>query len=273
MHYSTLGFELQLPAATSVFSPQSLYHKLRELTDLRGKQGRKYELALILTLAILAKLCEQNQLRALTHWAALRLNQINGWFGLNLVRLPHPTTWSRILANAVDPTELTRLVAEFFESTQANQTAHSIQSCERGATLVVLDGKTLRGTIPAGQTRGVHLVAAYLPQAGLVASQLAVLEKATEITMAPTILAALDLRGKVVAGDAMYAQKKLSGQIVANGGDYLWLVKGNQPGVYLSLPKRLHPVLVPIPLILKVAAQFLRGTGGWRSGSLQLAVC
>ena len=36
-----------------------------------------------------------------------------------------------------------------------------------GQSMVLnLDGKTMRGTIPAGQTKGVHLLAAYLPEEG-----------------------------------------------------------------------------------------------------------
>ena len=38
----------------------------------------------------------------------------------------------------------------------------------------------------------------------------------------------LDLRGKIVTGDAMFAQRELSLQIVEAGGDYVWTVKDNQ---------------------------------------------
>jgi predicted transposase YbfD/YdcC len=38
----------------------------------------------------------------------------------------------------------------------------------------------------------------------------------------------LDLRSKVVTGDAMFAQRDLSQQIVDAGGDYVWTVKDNQ---------------------------------------------
>ena len=43
------------------------------------------------------------------------------------------------------------------------------------------------------------------------------------------LLGELDLAGKVVTGDALYAQRDLSRDIVAQGGDYLWMLKGNQP--------------------------------------------
>ena len=43
------------------------------------------------------------------------------------------------------------------------------------------------------------------------------------------LLVGLDLAGKVVTGDARYAHRELSRDIVAAGGDYLWALKDNQP--------------------------------------------
>jgi predicted transposase YbfD/YdcC len=98
-----------------------------------------------------------------------------------------------------------------------------------GQRLVVsIDGKTVRGTITASD-RGTHLLAAYLPGEGLVLLQVAAGEKQNELSVAPELLAALDLRGAVVTGDALHTQRTLSAQIVAAGGDYLWLAKANQP--------------------------------------------
>ena len=77
----------------------------------------------------------------------------------------------------------------------------------RGSIQVWLDGKTLRGTIPAGQSQGVHLLAAYVPEQGVVLMQMQVGEKTNEISVAPQIVQTLDLRGVVVTGDAMQAQQ------------------------------------------------------------------
>src|SRR5262249_49989008 len=112
----------------------------------------------------------------------------------------------------------------FFAAQRARQ-----PSCQ--GLQVTIDGKTLRGTIPAGSHQGVHLVAAYLPQQGCVLAELAVTGKANELTVAPKLLAHLDLQGMIVTGDALFAQRNLSAQIVAAGGDYLWTVKGNQPAL------------------------------------------
>src|SRR5439155_14621883 len=87
----------------------------------------------------------------------------------------------------------------------------------------------VRGTIDAADPQGTHLLVAYLPQEGIVLLQLPVDRKANEIRVAPTLVQALDLRGKIVTADSLHTQRSLSAQIVAAGGDYLWVAKDNQP--------------------------------------------
>jgi hypothetical protein len=51
--------------------------------------------------------------------------------------------------------------------------------------VISIDGKTLRGTIAQGETRGVHLLAAYELKTGLVLMEVAVESKENEIIAAP----------------------------------------------------------------------------------------
>ena len=134
------------------------------------------------------------------------------------MKAPSVNTYRRVLANAIDIEEFEQVVREFFAGLP-----HAGQSI-----VIALDGKALRGTIPAGQTHGRHLLAAYLPAEGWVLYQVEVVNKENEISAAPRILKSLDLRGKVVTGDAMFAQRDFSRQIVEAGGDYVWTVKDNQ---------------------------------------------
>lgn len=221
-----LPLDLQLPDEPFAFSLQTLAKTLHTIPDLRAHRGVRYPLPVALTVAVIAKLAGHGKLRAVSDWAGLRCQQLCPLLGFRRTTMPHPTTWSRIFAKALDPQTLDRVVGQFFEQL----CDHSIDKKrkKRAGLTIAIDGKTLRGTIPLGQTRGVHLVAAYLPDVGVVLAQLEVEEKANELTVAPTLLAQLDLRGVVVTGDAMFAQRNLSIQIVAGGGDYIWKVKGNQ---------------------------------------------
>ncbi len=221
---------VSLPATPFVFDPDSLYARLRTLTDGRDPRGVRYPLAALLTIATLAKLAGQNQTRDIAEWAQLRAPILADCFALHRLTMPHHTTWSRVFADAVDPTAFAHLVADFLIA--AIPPVRGARKRRRGTIALCLDGKTLRGTIPAGKTRGVHLLAAYLPGDGVTLIEVAVAGKENEIITATQVVAAIDVRGTVVTGDAMFAQRALSRQVRQRGGDYLWCVKENQEELY-----------------------------------------
>ncbi len=239
MKCTMLPLDVQLPNEPFAFSLQALVEKLHTIEDLRDPRGVRYPLSVVLTVAVLAKLAGHGQLRALAEWAGLRSEQLCSLLGFGRTTLPHPTTWGRIFGKALDPYALDQVVGEFFKEL-CSPLIHKKRR-RRGGLVLTIDGKTLRGTIPLGYTKGVHLVCAYLPQVGVVLAQLEVEEKANELTVAPTLLAQLDLRGVVVTGDAMFAQRNLSAQIVRGGGDYLWKVKENQPELLADIRTLFEP--------------------------------
>jgi predicted transposase YbfD/YdcC len=205
---------------------EALAERLASLTDKRNARGLRYPLAMLLTIAVLAKLSGHSRLEPLADWARLRAAELARLFDLKRSSMPHQSTWSRVLDQAIDVDQFEQVVGQFFQAQQ--QTA---EVPARGSIVLAVDGKTVRGAIAQGQTRGVHLVAAYLPSAGVVLAQLAVERKANEIVAVPKLHAQLDLTGMVVVGDAMQAQRTLSTQVVEAGGDYVWFVKDNQPSL------------------------------------------
>jgi predicted transposase YbfD/YdcC len=226
MQSTISALTVSLPRVPFLFSPASLYAHLCTLTDHRHPQGVRYPLAVLLTIAILAKLAEQNSPRAIADWAQLRAPTLADLFALDRPTMPHATTWNRVLGQAVDPQQFSRLVADFLAATTPGTGTRRRR--RRGQVALCLDGKALRGTIPAGATHGVHLLAAYLPAQGVVLIEVAVDGKENEIVTAKRVLKTIDVRGCVVTGDAMFAQRDLSRQIRRKGGDYLWCVKENQ---------------------------------------------
>lgn len=270
MKYSTLNFAVNLPDQPVVFDAASLYARLQQLTDKRKCRGRIYELAPILFIALLAKLSGQNQIGAIAHWAKLRASELSHYLNLKHSRMPHKTTWGRILGQAFGAGELEKLVSEFFKQTLTNVIP------ARASLILNIDGKTLRGSIPQGATRGVHLLAAYLPKQGLTLAQLAVETKENEIVAAPVLLGQLDLRGLVVTGDAMQTQRALSVQVVEGAGDYIWKVKENQPSLLtdLQILFEAEPVAqgcAPYPSDFEVARQVSKGHGRLEERSLTVS--
>jgi predicted transposase YbfD/YdcC len=212
------GLNSQLAAEGCVIDLGSLYARLAQLQDKRHARGLRHTLVTVLVYMVLAKLAGQDRVYGISQWAKHRQTALAEALALSRVQAPSVNTYRRVLANAIEMEEFEQVVREFFGALpQAGHTG-----------VIALDGKALRGTIPAGQTHGRHLLAAYLPAEGWVLYQVEVVNKENEISAAPRILKALDLRDKVVTGDAMFAQRELSRQIVEAGGDYVWTVKDNQ---------------------------------------------
>ena len=202
-----------------VFDVNVLMEHLEKVTDLRKRRGKRYPLPFLMAVIVLAKLSGENRPPGIAEWVKLRRKQLIAAFNCQRNTVPSLNTIRRTLANTVTAAELQRVFTRFLHQEYGGQQS----------ILVVLDGKTMRGTIPKGLTQGIHLLAAYLPAEGIVLMQVVVEAKENEITAAPRVLECLDLKGRVVCGDAMFTQRDLSVQILYQGGDYIWIVKDNQP--------------------------------------------
>lgn len=217
MYSTTIPFTFDVPTDVPfTFSLHDLATRLTTLLDQRDPRGVWYPLAAMLTLAIVAKLAGYHRVEALADWAHLRAADLVPLFGLTRPTMPHARTWGRIFTQAVDPVALDVLLGQFFQEMQA-----TAEVPDRGSIVLVVDGKTLRGTIPLGQLQGVHLVAAYVPDTGVVVAQRAVDSHTNKIRVVPQVLQSLDLTGVVVTGDALHTQRPVSTQIGESQGDYL----------------------------------------------------
>jgi len=203
----------------SVINLSSLYNRFQELHDKRKAKGKRYALATILMGVFLAKLCGEDKPSGIAEWVRLREHWLTGMLGLKRERMPHHNTYRRVLADGIDETEFEGLAREHFK-----------HSGETGYYVVAsMDGKIARGTIDTQASDGLCLLAIYLPEEGVTLAQVAIENKQNEISAAAYLLSCINIRNKVVIGDAMHTQRQISIQIGTAGGDYLWVVKGNQP--------------------------------------------
>lgn len=233
--YTPLAFDINLRSEGFVFEVGSLFEALLPLHDQRDARGLRYALVTVLVFVVLAKLAGEDGLRGIAQWVAERKDSLATLLGLAKAQAPYYTTYARILAHAVRVDEFEQVVGHFFATLP--QTGQPVE--------LALDGKTLRGTIPLGQTRGVHLLAAYLPCEGLVLMQVEVESHENEISAVPQVLNSLDLQGKIVTGDALLTQRKVAQQIGQAGGDYVFPVKENHP----QLLQDIQTLFAPEPCI------------------------
>lgn len=203
----------------------SLYERFAGLKDKRKAKGKRYALATILMGMFLAKLCGEDKPSGMAEWVALRGTWIAQMLDLKRKSMPSHHTYRRALAETVDAKEFEALARE-----------HHRQSGKAGYQVVVsMDGKILRGTIDLDVSDGLCLLALFLPGEGITLAQIAIADKQSEVSAAPTLLSWVDLRNKVVIGDALHTQRQISIQIGKSGGNYVWTVKGNHPQLLQDL--------------------------------------
>jgi predicted transposase YbfD/YdcC len=214
----------------------SLFARFQRLSDKRKPRGLRYSLALILLLIILAKTCGEDHPSGIADWAKHRTVLLVDALKLERKKMPHHSTYRRILAEVVNVEELEQMSGKYLSG----------KKFFGKQILVAIDGKVLCGTLDDRQN-GTYLLAAYLPSEGIVLMEVAVAGKGSEIPAAPILLKSIDLRGKVVMGDALHTQKQVSIQIVEAGGEYIWFAKGNQPQMEEDIRLWFGPDPAPIP--------------------------
>jgi len=231
MDYTELEPHKEVHRTGIIYDLKSLFAFLLRVTDPRHARGKQYPLELLLVLIILGKLCGENTPTGIADWVAYRIDALVTMKLLPSNKAPCHMTYRRVLQLIVSPEELERLLSEYH------------QSClKRGTELVFsLDGKTVKGTIPSGETRGTHLLSLYVPGQGLVLMEAKVDQKENEIVVAPEILKQVSLAGVIVIADAMHTQRGTSQQVLQAGGDYVWMAKGNQARTLWAIQKLFVP--------------------------------
>jgi predicted transposase YbfD/YdcC len=204
-----------------LFDVGSLQERFHQVKDQRKARGIRYPLPAMLALLLLGKLCGCDTPAQLADWAIYRAEELMTLLKLKRASMPVATTISRVLKKAIAVTSLERLIRELLEEKPGI----------RQADHMCLDGKQIRGTSLAGEGN-VYLLGLYVPAVGVMLYQVELEAGEGELSVAPELLKAVDLRKKMVTGDAGFTQRNLSIQIVRQGGDYLWKVKRNQPQLH-----------------------------------------
>jgi predicted transposase YbfD/YdcC len=135
--------------------------------------------------------------------------------------IPSHDTFSRVF-RLLDPVPFeacfTRFMQRFAEGLQG---------------VVAVDGKTLRRSFDRAAGKSpLHMVHAWSADQRLLLGQLAADGKSNEITAVPKLLELLSLKGRIVTADALNCQRAIAAKVVAQGGDYVLALKGNQGSLH-----------------------------------------
>ncbi len=191
------------------------------MTDQRKPKGLRYEFQTLLILLSLAKLCFQDTPSEIADWVLHRSDLLKEKLGLKWHRMPSFSTWQRLLGQNIEAADFDEKIGRYFQS---------LSSEER--QLYNLDGKVLCGTVDSQTDNQLHLLALQESEANLVIDQAQLLAGENEISGAKRLLGRVDLKNKIISGDAIFAQTELSKTVIEKGGEYLWKLRANQGNIY-----------------------------------------
>ena len=208
----------------------TLADHFKELKDPRIERSKRHKLIDIITITICAVICGADG------WADIEQfgNCKYKWFKkfLELPNgIPSHDTFSRVFS-LLEPEQLQQCFRQWVES---------ISRITFGE-VIAIDGKTLRHSYDKKSNKlAIHMVSAWATTNGLVIGQKKVDNKSNEITAIPELLKVISISGCVVTIDAIGCQKKITKQIIDQGGEYVIGLKKNQGGLYERVEKLFKP--------------------------------
>ena len=238
MDLTTFDQVEQIEQESLVIEAASFYQAFEQVNDGRGKKGKRYPLALILTLLMLGKMVGQTKIEGTINWINERKQEVRRM--LNWPKnFPSHKTYVTALSKC-DAEEIVKAIAQvIMKAREENQNISMIAHTEGkqepdGENLVhsALDGKKMRGTMKHENENQpeVNTVALYEFETGVVIAQ-KTYKNGHEQAAGLALLHPLLVKGHVVTSDALHSYRKFCAIVHAYLGYYLAIIKDNNPAV------------------------------------------
>lgn len=213
----------------------SMAKYFESLSDPRHEKNRHHLLSEVLVICVCGVMCGAAGPTAIARWASSNVQWLSRFLTLPY-GIPSRDCIRRVLI-AIDP----QAFQECFEAWILTAVCPKEGG---GLQIVSVDGKTCRGSHNEAKGLGpLHLVSAWVGDAGICLGQVATDTKSNEITAIPKLLSRIDLRNSLVTIDAMGCQTEIVEQIEQGKGVYVITVKDNQPNLHADIQQRVESEL------------------------------
>lgn len=198
-----------------------LIEVFKDVSDFREARGKRYPLYAVLALACVATLCGYKSYSAMAEWGKRYGDRLVRKLGFNSDKTPCVGTFFTILSG-LNWQELEIKLSIWMQEAISTRHAPGTTPC------LSFDGKTLRGSRRQGAEEA-HILSVFCHQLGLTIFQRGVDCKTNEIPVMLEVLELITIKGCFITMDALLTQRSIALKIVAAGGYYMMIVKGNQP--------------------------------------------
>src|SRR5215470_4673770 len=184
--------------------------------DPRAENVR-HDLVEIILIAFLAVLCGAQHCSEMAEFGCAKLKFLKRFLKLRH-GIPSHDTFSSVF-RVLDPKAL--------DAAFGRLSTTLVAALAKGG-VIAIDGKSLKGAYEKGEKSSPKMmVSAYATGLRLTLATVAAKDR-NEVDAALEVIGLIDLKGKIVAADALHCNRRMVEAIVAKGGDYCITLKGNQ---------------------------------------------
>jgi len=243
MDLTTFDQTEQVGQENLAIDPASLYQAFEQVKDGRKRKGKRYPLALILTLLMLGKMAGEMKIDGIIDWVNERKEEIK-----QLLNWPKSFPTNKTYTNALaqcDHHELVKAITQVIIKARAEKQCNDEQSKsieqkgdgEEKLIHTAVDGKAMCGTRKHERANQppVHLLSFYECEAGVVLDHFPVERKKNEYSKCIAILHPSLVKGRILTADAGIGYKGWCAAVHAFGGYYQIIIKKNHPVVRRDL--------------------------------------
>jgi predicted transposase YbfD/YdcC len=242
MDYTTLVAQSKEDPERTVKGMQSLYEVCQEVTDGRCARGKRYELAGLLVVLVLAKLAGMQSLKGASDWVQDQEALLREGLQLPWKRMPCANTYSYALARLESQKVNTALAAwcvrKEAEGRCAGEPSRLAAQASEHAVHLAIDGKVLRGTgkqAYGGEEPQKQVLHVYEVQTGIVLQQCPIASKRNEVSTLKPLLTEVLCKGRILTTDAAQSYHDFGRLVKRAGGEVIVFIKENTPATRADL--------------------------------------
>lgn len=197
-----------------------LQEKMKEMDKGSEYKGYYYKISDILTIMICGMLCNLQTIADIHEWAKAEPVREFLRKEFDIPKLPSRAQFYNIIG-CVDPEKFNLVFTMWVKE---------ILNDNENTKIVSIDGKTIRSTDQRSEdNKPLHILSAIEAENKLVLGSLPCKTKISEPEIFRALIKIIDISGAIVVADALHCQKDSAEQVINESGDYLFVVKDNQP--------------------------------------------
>lgn len=236
MEYSTLMQEKPERKGDNGNGIPSLYAICQQLTDGRAARGKRYDLATLLVLLVLAKLAGMKSLLGASDWVRDQRERLCKELCLTWKRMPCANTYKYVLAR-LDSQQVNNQLAAWLVRCEAQsrcgeEPSRLVAQSSKQKVHLAIDGKVLKGTgnqMYGGERAQKQVLHVYEVHTGIVLQQRPIAEKHNEVSELKPLLTETLCKGRILTADAAQSYHEFGRLVQRAGGDVIVIVKENTP--------------------------------------------